>query len=38
MRNPSGEKSSASRTLSTVQQMLAWSSITPLGGPVVPDV
>ena len=36
--SPSASTPSAARRLSTVQQMLAWSSITPFGGPVVPDV
>ncbi len=38
MRERSGANPSAARKLSTVQQMLWWSSITPLGGPVVPEV
>ena len=38
-RRPSGETcASVRRRLSAVQQMLAWSSITPFGGPVVPEV
>jgi hypothetical protein len=37
-RQPVASMPSAARNAVSVQSMFSWSSITPFGGPVVPDV